>query len=91
MPAPAAGVMMIPIPREGIYVDVEGLEQARTEPGIEDVIITAKQGQKLRPVARRRQLPGFHLRARRNAGWTWSGAAEFAPATCALKSRPRCR
>jgi formate-dependent phosphoribosylglycinamide formyltransferase (GAR transformylase) len=47
MPTPAAGVMMIPIPREGIYVDVAGLDRARSEPGIEDVIISAKQGQKL--------------------------------------------
>jgi hypothetical protein len=47
MPDPASGVMMIPIPREGIYVDAEGLDQARAQPGIEDVIITAKPGQKL--------------------------------------------
>jgi len=47
LPTEAAGVMMIPIPREGIYVDVEGAEDARKTPGIEDVIITAKQGQKL--------------------------------------------
>jgi hypothetical protein len=47
MPAPASGVMMIPIPREGIYVDAQGLDQARAQPGIEEVIITAKQGQKL--------------------------------------------
>jgi biotin carboxylase len=47
MPAPASGVMMIPIPREGIYVDAGGLDQARADPSIEDVIITAKPGQKL--------------------------------------------
>jgi hypothetical protein len=43
----AAGVMMIPIPREGIYVETEGIERARAHACIEDVIITAKQGQKL--------------------------------------------
>ena len=32
MPTPAAGVMMIPIPREGIYVSVEGLNDARAAP-----------------------------------------------------------
>ena len=47
MPAGPAGVMMIPIPREGIYVTVEGLEEARSVPSVEDVIITAKEGQKL--------------------------------------------
>jgi formate-dependent phosphoribosylglycinamide formyltransferase (GAR transformylase) len=59
MPAPAAGVMMIPIPREGIYVDVEGLDRARAEPSIEDVIITAKQGQKLVPLPEGASYLGF--------------------------------
>ena len=47
MPANARGVMMIPIPGEGVYVNVSGLEVARSTPGVEDVSITAKQGQKL--------------------------------------------
>jgi formate-dependent phosphoribosylglycinamide formyltransferase (GAR transformylase) len=59
MPTPAAGVMMIPIPREGIYVDVEGLDRARAEPGIEDVIVTAKQGQKLIPLPEGASYLGF--------------------------------
>jgi hypothetical protein len=59
MPAPASGVMMIPIPREGIYVDVEGLDRARAQPGIEDVIITAKQGQKLIPLPEGASYLGF--------------------------------
>lgn len=59
MPTPAAGVMMIPIPRDGIYVDVEGLHQARSEPCIEDVIITAKQGQKLVPLPEGASYLGF--------------------------------
>jgi len=57
--APAAGVMMIPIPREGIYVDAEGLDQARAQPGIVDVIITAKQGQKLVPLPEGASYLGF--------------------------------
>ncbi|MBV9769217.1 MAG: ATP-grasp domain-containing protein [Bryobacterales bacterium] len=59
MPSPAAGVMMIPIPREGIYVDVEGLEAARAVPGIEDLIVTAKQGQKLIPLPEGASYLGF--------------------------------
>lgn len=59
MPTPAAGVMMIPIPREGIYVGVTGLEEAQVEPGIEDVIITAKQGQKLIPLPEGSSYLGF--------------------------------
>lgn len=42
-----AGVMMIPIPKAGVYEDVEGVEQAKAVPGVEDVVITAKQGQHL--------------------------------------------
>ncbi len=50
---------MIPIPREGIYVDVKGLDQARSEAGIEDVIVTAKQGQKLIPLPEGASYLGF--------------------------------
>ena len=45
----AAGVMMIPIPRGGIYSGVDGMEAALNTPGIEDLVITAKPGQKLVP------------------------------------------
>jgi biotin carboxylase len=41
---PAAGVMMIPIPRGGILDDVRGLEAARAVGGIEDVIISIPKG-----------------------------------------------
>ena len=44
---PATGVMMIPIPHSGIYRNVEGIEQAAAVPNVEDVIITAKEGQKI--------------------------------------------
>jgi biotin carboxylase len=43
----AAGVMMIPIPKDGVYEDVEGVERALAVAGVEDVVITAKQGQRL--------------------------------------------
>jgi hypothetical protein len=59
MPTDAAGVLMIPIPREGIYVAVEGLDEARSTPRIEDVIITAKQGQKLIPLPEGNSYLGF--------------------------------
>ena len=55
----AAGVMMIPIPREGIYVASEGLEQAKSTAGIEDVVITAKAGQKLIPLPEGASYLGF--------------------------------
>jgi hypothetical protein len=59
MSTAAAGVMMIPIPRAGIYVDVGGLQRALAEPGIEDVIVTAKQGQKLIPLPEGASYLGF--------------------------------
>lgn len=43
----AAGVMMIPVPRDGILEEVRGEAEARGVPGIEDVRITAKSKQKL--------------------------------------------
>ena len=42
--------MMIPIPHAGVYQGVEGLEDARRVPGIEDIVITAKEGQELLPL-----------------------------------------
>jgi biotin carboxylase len=56
---PAAGVMMIPIPRAGIYQDVTGVERATDVPCIEEVIITAKQGQKLVPLPEGASYLGF--------------------------------
>jgi biotin carboxylase len=46
---PATGVMMIPVPRGGIYEYALGVDRAGAVPGIEEVIITAKQGQKILP------------------------------------------
>jgi biotin carboxylase len=45
----AAGVMMIPIPRAGVFQGASGVEQARRVPDIEEVTITAHPGQKVAP------------------------------------------
>jgi len=42
MPAPAAGVMMIPIPRSGVLKKVTGVEKAKAVPGITDLKVTAQ-------------------------------------------------
>ncbi len=55
----ASGVMMIPIPKGGIYESVDGMERASAVAGIEDVIITAKQGQKLIPLPEGSSYLGF--------------------------------
>jgi biotin carboxylase len=45
----ASGVMMIPVPAEGILTEVRGLDEAKATPGIDDIRITAKLKQKLVP------------------------------------------
>ncbi|HEY1242961.1 MAG TPA: ATP-grasp domain-containing protein [Bryobacteraceae bacterium] len=62
----ASGVMMIPIPKGGIYESVDGLESARAVPGIDDLVITAKQGQLLVPLPEGASYLGF-LFARGNS------------------------
>lgn len=46
---PASGVMMIPIPRPGIFHSASGLDGALATPGIDDAIVTAIPGQHLLP------------------------------------------
>jgi len=53
------GVMMIPIPHAGVYRGVQGLEAARLVPGVEDIIITAKEGQKMLPLPEGSAYLGF--------------------------------
>lgn len=57
-PAPS-GVLMIPIPRAGIYKDVAGLEEASAVDGIEEIRITAKEGQLLRMFPEASSYLGF--------------------------------
>ena len=56
---PASGVMMAPIPAGGVYESVDGVERARTVPGIEDVTITAKPGERLIPLPEGSSYLGF--------------------------------
>ncbi len=51
--------MMIPIPSEGIYSGVEGVEKARQTADIESVEITAKEGQYLAPLPEGQSYLGF--------------------------------
>lgn len=57
--AGAHGVMMIPIPHAGVYIGVDGLERARQARGIEDIVITAKEGQTLVPLPEGASYLGF--------------------------------
>lgn len=53
------GVMMIPIPHAGVYRGVQGLEDARRIPGVEDIVITAKEGQEMLPLPEGSTYLGF--------------------------------
>ncbi len=55
----AAGVMMIPIPQEGILERVEGQERARQVPGVEELVMTAKPGDQLIPLPEGKRYLGF--------------------------------
>ena len=55
----ASAVMMIPVPRGGIFKGVRGLDAARSETHIEDIIVTAKAGQQLVPWPEGASYPGF--------------------------------
>ncbi len=55
----ASGVMMIPIPRRGIYRGVDGVEAARAVVDVHDVRITAKADQLLVPLPEGASYLGF--------------------------------
>ena len=55
----AAGVMMIPIPKRGIYRSVAGQAAAAALPHVEDVIITAKEDQLIEPLPEGDSYLGF--------------------------------
>ena len=72
----AAGVMMIPIPRAGVLEEVEGLDEARAVPLIEDVTVSVHKGQELVPLPE-----GW-----RYLGFIFSRAATPAEAEAALRA-----
>ena len=57
--ARAAAVMMIPIPRRGLFKRVDGMEAARTVPHVVDVRVTAKTDQLLEPLPEAGSYLGF--------------------------------
>ncbi len=75
----AAGVMMIPIPRRGVYHGLEGLAAARSVPGITDVTIAVEPRQIVAPPPDGASYLGF----------IFSRAASPAQAEGALRSAHR--
>ena len=55
----AAGVMMIPIPKRGVYRGVTNMEAALAVAGVDEVVITAKADEVLLPLPEGRSYLGF--------------------------------
>lgn len=55
----ASAVMMIPIPKAGVYRGVRGMDDARRVGGVEDVVITAKPDQRIVPLPEGASYLGF--------------------------------
>jgi biotin carboxylase len=55
----ASGVMMLPIPAAGTLHGVVGLESAKAVPGIEDVVISVREGEKVVPLPEGNRYLGF--------------------------------
>ena len=55
----ASGVMMIPIPRAGVYRRVEGVDEAKGVAGVEEIRITAKPDTALVPLPEGKSYLGF--------------------------------
>jgi biotin carboxylase len=58
-PAGAAGVLMIPIPGRGILRRVEGVTEAQKVPGIEEVLMSFREGYELVPLPEGASYLGF--------------------------------
>jgi biotin carboxylase len=64
----ASGVMMIPIPRRGIFRRADGVDEARSVPGVDDIQITAKPDQRLVPLPEGASYLGFIFARAASAG-----------------------
>jgi biotin carboxylase len=57
----AAGVMMIPIPQEGVLESIEGQGEAQRVQGVEELVMTAQPGDQLMPLPEGKRYLGFIL------------------------------
>jgi biotin carboxylase len=83
----AAGVMMIPIPAGGILRSADGLDAARAVPGIEDVVISVRPGEKVVPLPEGSSYLGF-IFARGEAPAAVEGALRAAHARLSFTIAP---
>ena len=59
LPAPGAGILMLPVPSAGVLRRIEGLSSALKVPYIEDITIDVREGQVLTPWPEGCSYPGF--------------------------------
>lgn len=64
----AAGVVMLPVPKAGTFVRVDGLEAARSIPGITEVDVTAPPGTAVVPLPHDGRYLGFVFARGRSPG-----------------------
>ncbi len=57
----AGGVMMIPIPQEGVLERVDGQKEAEQVPGVEELVMTVEPGDHLIPLPEGKRYLGFIL------------------------------
>jgi biotin carboxylase len=57
--ARASGVMMMPVPRRGVFRGVDGVDEARAISGVKDVVMTARPDSQLVPLPEGRSYLGF--------------------------------
>lgn len=55
----ASGVMMLPVPSEGVIVDIDNVDAARHLPDVRDVVITARIGDTVAPLPEGNTYLGF--------------------------------
>ena len=55
----ASGVMMIPVPGSGVLEGVDGVREATSVTHVTEVLITAKEGERLVPLPEGNSYPGF--------------------------------
>ncbi len=56
---PASGVMMLPIPRAGVFGGIHGQDEARAVPGIEGLEVTVPRGRVIQPLPEGDRYLGF--------------------------------
>ena len=85
------GVMMIPIPKRGIYRGVDGVDAARAVDGVDEIHITAKPDQLLVPLPEGASYLGFIFARGGDPARGRARAARRAPAPAPSRSTPNCR